>query len=90
MKRFKDGRCQGTNKVYSEQLKYARSEGLIKYIVLLVGMIWSCLEVPINWLMACIVCLHKRGLKLLAENYRGLSIIATISKAVSGIICGQN
>ena len=86
MKRLKNGRCQGTDKVYSEQLKYSRSEEMIKYILLLVDMIWSCLEVPTKWLSASITCLHKRGLKSLAENYRGLSIIATTSKVVSGII----
>ena len=86
MKRLKNGRCQGTDGVYAEQLKYSDSVALLEYITLLVVMIWSCLQVPKNWLSASITCLYKRGLKSLAENYRGLSIIATLSKVVSGII----
>lgn len=78
MRRLKNGSCQGTDKVFSEQLKYSRSEWLIKYITLLVGMIWSCLQIPTNWLVASTTYLHKRGLKSLTENYTDLSIIGII------------
>ena len=69
-----------------QQLKYSQSTGLINYIVLLIGLIWSCNQVPVKWLTASITWLYKKGRKSLAENYRGLSIIATISKVLSGIV----
>ena len=86
IKKLKNGKCQGTGKIYAEQLKYSRSSGLLNYMVLLIGLIWSCPQVPGKWLTANITCLHKKGLKSMAENYRGLSIIATISKVLSAII----
>lgn len=86
IKKLKNGKCQGTDKIYAEQLKYSWSSGLLNYTVLLIGLIWSCVQVPGKWLTASITCLHKKGPKSVAENYRGLSIIATISKVLSAII----
>ena len=86
VKKLKNGKCQGTDNIYAEQLKYSQSTGLINYIVLLIGLTWSCNQVPVKWLTASITCLYKKGQKSLAENYRGPSIIATISKVLSGIV----
>ena len=55
-------------------------------MVLLIGLMWPCAQVTGKWVTASITCLHKKGLKSMAENYRGLSIIATISKVLSAII----
>ena len=86
---LKNGRCQGTDNIHSEQLKYSTSEILLKYKILLMQMIWSCLVVPANSLTASITCLHKRGLRSLSENYRGLSISATVFKVMPGIVINR-
>ena len=87
--KLKNGRCQGTDNIHSEQLKYTTSESLFKYITLLLRKIWSCLMVPKKWLEASITCLYKRGLRSLPENYRGLSITATLSKVISGVVINR-
>ena len=76
----------GTDRIHSEHLKYSASKHLHGCFVFLVSLIWTCIKVPTRWLTASITCLHKRGPKSCAENYRGLSIIATLSKIVSAII----
>ena len=87
--KLKNGWCQGTDNIHSEQLKYTTSESLFKYITLLLRKIWSCLMVPKKWLEASITCLYKRGLRSLPENYRGLSITATLSKVISGVVINR-
>ena len=86
MKRLKNGKCMGTDKIHAEHLKYATSKRLLIYLATLVNLVWTCQQVPTRWLTASITCLYKRGLRSCAENYRGLSIIATLSKIVSAII----
>jgi len=83
MSKFKNGKCQGTDKIFSEQLKYCYSKQLLLYLVFLLGMIWQCVTIPSTWLQSSITCLYKKGLRTLPENYRGLSIIATLSKLIS-------
>lgn len=84
--KFKNGKCQGTDRIYGEQLKYSKSIQLVMYLVTLLGIIWKAIEVPSSWLYSSITCLHKKGPRTQAENYRGLSIIATLSKLVSMVI----
>lgn len=86
MKRLKNGKCMGTDKIHAEHLKYASSERLLTYLVILVNLVWTCLQVPARWLIASITCLYERGLRSHAENYRRLSIIPTLSKIISAII----
>ena len=88
-KQLKDGKCQGTDNVYAEHLKHATSPNLIIHIVALLNLIWTCVQVPSTWLISTITCLHKKGSKSVAENYRGISIIATLSKIVSMIIVNR-
>ena len=76
VKKLKNGKCQGVDKIYAEELHYSRSSGVLNYMALLIGLILSCAQVLGKWLTASITCL----------NYRGLSIIATISKGLSAII----
>ena len=86
VKKSKNGKCQGTDNIYAKQLKYSQSIGLINYIVPLIGLIWTCAQVPVKWLTASITCLYKKGRKSLAENYKMLAIIATVSKVLSVIV----
>ena len=60
IKKLKNGKCQGTDKIYAQQLKYSRSSGLFNYMALLIALIWSCAQVPGKWLTASITCLHKK------------------------------
>ncbi len=49
-------------------------------------MIWTAVIVPNSWLKSVITCLHKKGPNTLAENYRGISIIARLSNIMCIVI----
>ena len=56
---------------------------------MLISLIWINFAVPKSWLELKIVCLYKKGLKTLAENYRALSIGSNLSKIVPRIILNR-
>ena len=49
-------------------------------------MIWTTVEVPGSWLDAVITCLHKKGLKSVAKNYRSIFIMNAISRILPRLI----
>ena len=73
LKKQKDNKCQGTDQIYCEHLKYASSNNLISAILL--SMIWTMIVVPQTWLASVITCLHKKGIKSIAKNYRSIFIM---------------
>ena len=86
IKTLKNNKCQGTDKIYAEQLKYAKSRNLITAIMLLLNLIWTLVAVPKTWLSATITCLFKKGSKSLAKNYRSIFVMSTISRLLPKII----
>ena len=89
-KRFKNGKCQGTDKIYGEELKYNFSGRFIIYMMLLINTIWTSFTLPSSWLISSITCLFKnKGSRSEAKNYRGLSIMATCSKIVISIVISR-
>ena len=86
IKTLKNNKCEGTDNIYAEQLKYAKSSKLIAAILLLLTLIWTLIEVPKTWLYASITCLYKKGLKSLAKNYRSIFVMSTISRLLPKII----
>ena len=85
IKKQKDNKCQGTDKIFSEHLKYSTSDKLIAAILLLTT-IWTVVEVPKSWLEAVVTCLHKKGLKSVAKNYRSIFIMNAISRLLPRLI----
>ena len=81
-KKQKDNKCQDTDKLYAEHLKYVKSNKLISAVLLLFTMIWTMMKVPETWLSLVITCLHKKGLKIIAKNYRSIFIMNTISRLI--------
>ena len=76
--KLKNGKCRGTDNIYSEQLKYNSSKRLLSMLTLLMTVIWSTCKIPSSWLISSITCLYKnKGSRSEAKNYRGLSIMAT-------------
>ena len=86
IKSQKDNKCKGINNTYAEHFKYATSPKLTSAILLLFTMIWSLIVVPKSWLSAAITCLHKKGLKSVAKNYRSIFITDTLSRLLPRII----
>ena len=77
-KKQKDNKCRGTDKLYAEHLKYAKSNKLISAVLLLFTMIWTMMKVPETCLSSVITCLHKKGLKSIAKNYRSIFIMSSL------------
>ena len=89
-KKFKDGKCQGTDKIYAEEIKYNNSKHFLLHLTLLITTIWTAFIVPSSWLVSSITCLFKnKGSRSNACNYRGLSIMATCSKVILSIIISR-
>jgi hypothetical protein len=53
-KRFKNGKCQGTDFIYAEELKYNFSKRFMIYMLFLISIIWTSCKVPSCWLISCI------------------------------------
>ena len=52
-------------------------------------MIWTMVQVPAVWLHANVTCVFKKGKRMVAANYRGLSIRANMSHILANIIVGR-
>ena len=83
---LKNNKCAGTDKIYAEQLKKCNSGSLITSLTLLLSCIWTTITVPKNWLEATVSCIHKKGPKDKAKNYRSIFISNTISRLLPKII----
>jgi len=88
-KSFKNNKSSGTDNVPSEGLKYSSSKNLFIFLTMLISLIWLNITVPKSWLELKIICLYKKGLKSLAENYRALSIGSNLSKLIPRIILNR-
>ena len=90
IKKLKNGKCQGTDKVYGEELKYNSSKRFLIYFMLLITTIWTTFILPSSWLLSSITCLFKnKGSRSDAANYRGLSIMSTCSKIIIAVIISR-
>ena len=89
VKTFKNNKSAGTDNLHSEGLKYHSSKNLLVYLTMLTSLVWSLVAVPGSWLAMKMVCLYKKGLKSLAENYRALSIGSNLSKIIPRIILNR-
>ena len=84
---LKNGKCQGTDKIHAEQIKYASSINLLNTILMMITLIWTTCKIPTNWLISHITCLYKnKGSRNDPKNYRGISIMATLSKILTALI----
>ena len=89
VKTFKNNKSLGTDSIPPEGIKYSSSKNLFVFINMLMSLIWLQIAVPKSWLELKIVCLYKKGIKSLAENYRALSVGSNLSKLVPRIILNR-
>lgn len=86
VKTFKNNKSLGTDSIPPEGNKYCSNENLFVFINMLMSLIWFHIAVPKSWLELKIVCLYKKGIKSLAENYRALLVGSNLSKLIPRII----
>ena len=87
VKRMKNGKCKDFDNIFAEHIKYNSSPTLISFIIMLLTLVWNVFSTPKSWLHSVVTCLYKnKGDKMDPDNYRGLSITATLSKIYTSII----
>ena len=88
--KLKNGKCEGTDKVKMEQLKYGKqSDMFINHILTLLTLIWTSIIVPNLWIQSRISCIFKKGKQSDPANYRGISVTATLSRLIPTIIMNR-
>lgn len=62
---------------------------MINEIGKLIREIWKTEEIPKEWQLAIICPIYKKGDVLSYQNYRGISLLNTMYKVLSGIILNR-
>ena len=87
LKKLKNNRCAGIDKVVCESLKYgSKSTGLLVQLQIMFENIWKTNLVPHQWKHAVITTIYKKGAMTDAKNYRAIAISATLGRLLPMII----
>src|SRR6185436_2187167 len=86
---LKNNNSPGGNDISAEMLK-AGGKQLKKKLTELIKRIWDTKQMPIEWSEARICPIHKKGDKMLCENYRGVALLDTCYKVLSRILKKKN
>lgn len=87
LKKFKNNKCQGSDKIWAENLKYAEPEALILVLEKLLKSVWDGSPQPDSWKYSTISGIFKnKGSRKDKDMYRGISVGSIISKILPMII----
>jgi hypothetical protein len=79
------GKAGGTDGIVAEMLKGGNSE-VLSFLVKLYNKVFNSGIYPDDWSKAIVVPIHKKGNTEQTDNYRGISLINTVSKCYSNIL----
>ena len=82
---LKNGKSSGPDLMLNEFLKYG-NDNLLSYLHILFNKIFDIGYFPEAWGDGFIVPLHKKGSTENVENYRGITLLSTVSKLFSNIL----
>ena len=85
---LKNNKSPGRDNISAEQLKYGGSD-LEKAIHELIAKIWETELIPDDWNEGIICPIFKKGDKFQCSNYKGITLISTVYKVLSGILKGR-
>lgn len=85
IKKLKNGKASGPDKIQNEHIKFAGEE-MVKRLTKMYNMIIDEKITPQKWGMSDIIILHKKGEKSKIENYRPLNLGLTIEKIFAKIV----
>ena len=83
--KLKNGKAAGIDGTSPEILKLAKPK-ITSYLTKLFNGIYTKSFFPTDWITSIIVPIHKKGSKLLTDNYRGISLLGLTSKVFTSII----
>ena len=75
LKRTKNGKAPGADKISAEMLKKMGNRGKL-FLLELYNKLWSEEIIPHDWEIGQIVPIHKKGDKKQCQNYRGISLLS--------------
>ena len=81
----KNGKSAGIDGTSPELLKLAKPK-ISKYLKDLFNKVFETSYFPTDWITSIIVPIHKKGNKLLTDNYQGISLLSLTSKVFTSII----
>ena len=88
IKQLKNNKSPGCDGIPAELIKCG-GEDLAKEIHKLILNIWEEERIPSMWELAIIITIHKKGSKLMCENYRGISLLCTLYKVFTRILLNR-
>lgn len=85
---LKNNKSPGEDGLAAELLKYGGEE-LISEVGKLIRDVWHKEEIPKEWQLAIICPIYKKGDRTSYQNYRGISLLNTMYKVLSGLILSR-
>jgi hypothetical protein len=85
IKKLKNNKAAGPDGIVAELIKLAETK-VVKYLTKLFNKIFQSGTFPLEWTRSIIVPLHKKGDKSLPDNYRGISLLSTVSKVYTSVL----
>jgi len=83
IKKVKNGKAPGYDKVTPEMVKEMGEEGK-KWLLTIYNKAWKEENIPQDWEIGQIVPIHKKGDNKQCDNYRGITLLSTLSGYTNG------
>ena len=83
--KLKKGKSAGLDDISPDLLKLAKPK-ISNYLLKLFNKIYSTSDYPLEWAKSIIIPIHKKGSKLILDNYRGISLLCVTSKIFTAIL----
>ena len=83
--KLKKGKSAGTDEISPDLIKLAKPQ-IVNYLHKLFQKIYDTGKYPKEWAKSIIIPIHKKGSKLILDNYRGISLLSVTSKVFTSII----
>ena len=82
---LKCGKAAGLDNICSEFLKYSGNT-IVPFLTLFFNRLYDTCSFPLSWSQSIIIPLFKRGDDKSPDNYRGISLLSTVSKLFTCIL----
>ena len=83
--KLKKGKSAGTDEISPDLIKLAKPH-IVDYLHKLFQKIYDTGKYPKEWAKSIIIPIHKKGSKLILDNYRGISLLSVTSKVFTSIV----
>ena len=82
---LKNGKAPGEDGISAELLKIG-GDTAVEWITKLCVLIWDKEEIPKDWVRQVVIPLHKKGSRLVCDNYRGISLLSVPGKVLCKVL----